>query len=519
MRLRSLPVRLAAWHTVAVAVLLAVFCGGTWLFVTRTTRARADGALADLTRTFVDAWAAERAEHTGAADPARAAAADVIREFRYRDQRVLVFDDAGQLVAASDSTPPASGHAFAAVVPGLFVRQVAAADAAASFTATIPGTGPHGSRGGATRARFTRVFVGRTPFVIAALRSLRADAVALDAFGDALAVAVPIALVLAAAGGYALTRASLAPAVAMARRAAAIGEDTLGTRLPVRGPRDELGELARVFNALLDRVEAAFGRQARAAAEQRQFMADASHELRTPVTALTTVADVALARADRPAAELVEALDVVRGEGRRLGRIVDELLLLARADAGQLPVHRKRLYLEEVVDASVRAARGLAGVRGVVLEAPLADEAPFLGDPHLLRRLLANLLDNAIKYTSAGGRVRVTLNRRAPDHTTASACYVITVDDTGCGIAAADQARVFERFYRADPARTRDAHVRLAADHPGGAGLGLAIAQWIAAEHAGRVTLAASGPEGSRFVVTFPIPGEPPPAQAALNSA
>ena len=522
MRRRSLPVRLAAWHTFAVALLLAMFSGGTWLFVTRTTRARADGALADLTRTFVDAWAAERSEQTGAADPARAAAADVVREFRYRDQRVLVFDGAGQLVAASDTTPLVPGQAPASVMASAVVRRLAAANSGESVVHAIRGPGRHGGRGGRDgpmRARFTRVVIGQTPFVVATFRSVRADAEALDAFGDALGVAVPVALALAAAGGYVLTRASLAPAVAMARRAAAIGEDTLATRLPVRDPHDELGELAQGFNALLDRVEAAFERQARAAAQQRQFMADASHELRTPVTALTTVADVALARTDRPAAELVEVLEVVRGEGQRLGRIVDELLLLARADAGQLPVRRERVYLEEVVEASVRAARGLAAVRGVRLDAPLADEAPFLGDPHLLRRLLGNLLDNAIKYTPGGGRVRLTLDRSSVEGGGADAgaeiggSYVITVSDTGCGIAVSDQPRVFERFYRADPARTRDEPASTSGgadgERPGGAGLGLAIAQWIASEHGGAVTLAASGEDGSRFVVTLPIRLDP----------
>ena len=530
-RLRSLPVRLATWHTLAVAVLLAAFSGGTWLFVTRTARARADRALADLTRTFVQAWAAERSEQIGAADPTRSAAMDVIREFRYRDQRVLVFDGAGQLVATSDSTPLGAGDVSALLVRSPLVPQLAAATSGSSVVRTVRPPGRHGGHDGAMRALFTRVSVARTPFVIVTLRSLRPDAEALDAFGDVLAVAVPLALLLAAAGGYVLTRASLAPAVAMARQAAAIGEDTLGSRLPVRDPHDELGELARVFNALLDRVETAFERQARAAAQQRQFMADASHELRTPVTALTTVADVALGRADRPAGELVDALDVVRGEGRRLGHIVDELLLLARADAGQLPVHRERLYLEEVVEASARAARGLAAVRGVVLDAPLADEAPFVGDRHLLRRLLANLLDNAIKYTPAGGRVRVTLERddaraqpTVAGHAVARGIghYVVTVEDTGCGIAPADQARIFERFFRADPARTRGIPDRRPADHPGGAGLGLAIAQWIAAEHGGCVTLAASGSEGSQFVVTLPMPAEPTgvdPVELGVNFA
>ncbi|MDQ6924987.1 MAG: HAMP domain-containing histidine kinase, partial [Candidatus Eremiobacteraeota bacterium] len=373
------------------------------------------------------------------------------------------------------------------------------------------------------RAWATRVAVGGRPFTVVALRSLRAEDEAAETFGTVLAVAVPLALVLAAAAGYWLTRASLAPAVAMGRQAERIGVEGIGAgslheRLPTDGAEDELGQLAAAFNALLARVEHAFREQARAAAQQRQFMADASHELRTPVAALTTVADVTLARPDRPAAELGDALDVVRSEGRRLGRIVDELLLLARADAGQLPSQVEPLYLEEVVQASVRAVRALATAGGVTLDAPLADEAPFVGDAHLLQRLLVALLDNAIKYTPPGGRVRVTLARYTPREGE-GARYVITVEDTGCGIAAESQGQLFTRFFRADPARTRASAPRAPAPpalgdavgspahaHPAGAGLGLAIARSLAELHSGTVMLASSGVEGSRFVVILPAP-------------
>lgn len=521
---RSLPVRLAAWHTAAVALLLATFSAGTWWFITRTARARADRALADLTRTFVVAWAAERAEQVSAPDPARAAALDVVQEFRYQDQRVLVFDARGRTVAVSDSTPLTAGLAMPtlAASPGPMTALVAGVRPERTRAVTLETSAGADAEEVPVRAWATRVAVGGRPFTVVALRSLRAEDEAAETFGTVLAVAVPLALVLAAAAGYWLTRASLAPAVAMGRQAERIGAEGIGAgslheRLPTGGAEDELGQLAAAFNALLARVEHAFGEQARAAAQQRQFMADASHELRTPVAALTTVADVTLARPDRPATELSDALDLVRSEGRRLGRIVDELLLLARADARQLPRQAEPLYLEEVVQASVRAVRALATAGGVTLDAPLADEAPFIGDAHLLQRLLVALLDNAIKYTPPGGRVRVTLARCAP-HEGEGARYVITVEDTGCGIAAEAQGQLFTRFFRADPARTRAIApvttrpapgVTLdptAPARPAGAGLGLAIARTLAALHDGTVALAFSGPEGSRFVVTLPAP-------------
>jgi signal transduction histidine kinase len=227
-------------------------------------------------------------------------------------------------------------------------------------------------------------------------------------------------------------------------------------------------------------------------------MADASHELRTPVAALSSVADVALARKDRDPGELREALDVVRGEGRRLGRLVDDLLLLARADAGELPVRPEQLFLEELLQDSARAARGLATSRGVTLSAPPAEEAPFVGDAHLLRRLVMILLDNAIKYTPPGGEVRLSLERDG-----AGECYRIDVEDTGPGIPSWAAERIFERFFRADESRTRTA------PEEGGvasAGLGLPIARWIAEAHAGTVHLDATGPSGSRFAVMLRSP-------------
>jgi signal transduction histidine kinase len=316
-------------------------------------------------------------------------------------------------------------------------------------------------------------------------------------------------LIFAAVGGYLLARASLAPVVAMGQTAKRISASNLDERLPVRNPRDELGGLAQVLNGLLSRLESAFAQQQRAADQQRQFMADASHELRTPVAALTSVADVALARANRDPAELVEALDVVRGEARRLARLVDDLMLLARADAGELPVRPEPLFLEEIVHDSARAARGLAAARNVTLVALPADEAPFTGDSHLLRRAVMILLDNAIKYTPSGGAVHLTL-ARLDDR------YEIIVEDTGPGVSPEAAERIFERFYTVDVARTRAFE---GDGNTGGAGLGLSIARWIVEAHRGTVRLDSTGPTGSRFVITLPVSASPAKWEAVANAA
>ncbi|HEV7389702.1 MAG TPA: ATP-binding protein [Gemmatimonadaceae bacterium] len=489
----SIRVRLALWHTLTIAALLAVFSVGTWFFLVRTTGERADQSLADMAKSFVRVWGGVRNEEETSNAVSAATAA---HEYRDRDRRLVVYDGAGRLIAISDTTPltPAlSRTALADTKNGVAAALIRAVQPGQQVFATLESEADESPP---VRALASGIREDGQPFTILALRSLRAEEDATDSFRTALLVAIPIALILAGLGGYLLARASLAPVVAMGRQAERVSASNLHQRLSVKNSRDELGSLATVLNGLLARLETAFQHEQQTAERQRQFMADASHELRTPVAALSSVADVALARKDRDPAELREALDIVRGEGHRLGRLVDDLLFLSRADAGELPVQREKLYLEEVLQDSVRAARGLAAARGINLQLLDAEEAPLHGDPHLLRRLVMILLDNAIKYTPRGGEVRVSLeqDRRAP-------LYRIIVDDTGPGVAAGARERIFERFYSADVSRART-------DRNGGesgAGLGLAIARFTAESHGGTVALAHTGPNGSRFVATLPM--------------
>lgn len=507
---RSIRTRLALWHALVVAALLGAFSVGTWAFLTRTMLQRVDHSLGDVVRVFVEVWDDERSEDGSA--PA-VAVTDAVAEFRYRDRRMLVFDARGGLIAISDTTPlvPALRTAALGRPGGPLTSLVAAAAPGRAAFATF-----HGGRAdeAPVRALAARVSSVGVPFTVVALRSMRAEDEAQEDFVAALGVVVPLVLVLAGAGGFVLARASLAPVVAIARQAARTSESTLHERIEVVNPHDELGQLASVLNGLLARLDDAFARQKRMTESQRQFMADASHELRTPVAALCSTVDVTLARPDRDKAALEEALRIVGGEGHRLGRIVDDLFLLARADAGQVPVRRERVFLEEIVEECARAARAMATARGITLSTPVADEAPLLGDGHLLRRLIMILLDNAIKYTPAPGRVDVTLERSPP--TADGQWYHIAVSDTGPGVPEDARERIFERFYRADEARSRSAERPDSGS--AGVGLGLAIARWIGAAHGGDVTLADSGPGGSRFVVTLPADGPdsfPPAGMAA----
>lgn len=221
-------------------------------------------------------------------------------------------------------------------------------------------------------------------------------------------------------------------------------------------------------------------------AYMRRFMADAAHELRTPVAVLRSRAEVALQQ-DRDADSYAEALRAVEAEAQRLGTIIEDLLTLARADAGERPVERRRMYLDDIVVDAAGAARALAEAKGVHLEVQTFEEAPIDGDAVLVRQLVMNLLQNAVKFTPAGGRVAVHVS--APNGQPA-----VVVEDSGIGVSAGDLPHVFERFYRADPARARGE----------GAGLGLSIARWIAETHGADIRLTSQIGIGTRAEVRFP---------------
>jgi signal transduction histidine kinase len=221
-------------------------------------------------------------------------------------------------------------------------------------------------------------------------------------------------------------------------------------------------------------------------------MSDASHELRTPVAILRGEAEVALSREERSIEEYRESLAVLHSEARRLTHIVEDLFTLTRADAGQYPISAKDFYLDELVTDCVHSARTLALAKDISLTTDASGELPIHADENLLRRMILNLIDNAVKYTSKGGSVAVSCQRSGDD-------YAISIQDTGSGISPELQPRIFERFFRADKARSRSE------SDGGGAGLGLSIARWIAAAHNGRLELTQSGPGGSIFIAYLPV--------------
>ena len=321
-------------------------------------------------------------------------------------------------------------------------------------------------------------------YTLLALQSLRPQKEMMQDIRNTFLWAIPAALALASLGGYFLARKSLAPIAAMAAQAGSIGAANLHRRLPVANERDELGQLALTFNQLLERLDVSFE-------QQRRFMADASHELRTPVAILRGESEVTLSQPERSPDEYRQALAILHQESERLSHIIEDLFTLARADAGQYPVAFREVYLDELASEALVRARSLALSKNITLTSAIEPDLPVCAHETLLGRMLLNLLDNAIKYSPPGSAVTLACRREGAN-------YLVSVSDNGSGIPAELQSRIFERFFRGDKARSRsDGEI-------GGAGLGLSIARWIAEAHHGQLVLTRSDSSGSIFTATLP---------------
>ena len=305
----------------------------------------------------------------------------------------------------------------------------------------------------------------------------------------ALVLGIPLALLLAVVGAWAVARRSLRPLADMAQQANEIGPRLSGRTLTAANPGDELGTLASAFNALLGRLSVSLQ-------SQRAFMADASHQLRNPVSVVRMAAQVTLSRPGRTDEEYRESLEVIARQSERITKMVDDMFTLALVDADARPLQKAPLYLDEVVDTVAHDATPLAAARRIAVKGDTPGDVPFVGDEHLLRQMLANLVENAIRHTREGGTIVVSLEQ-------AGNRVCIRVRDEGPGIAPADRPRIFERFVRLDTAGGES-----------GGGLGLPIARWIADAHGGSLDLESSSEKGSCFAVTLPAGG---PAAAPLD--
>lgn len=439
---QSLRVRLTLWYSVLLAIPLIAFGIASYLVVARALNNRTDRFLSDALTTFSRELLAERR----AAPDLPTALTKTLDEVHFRDLRIEILDERDSILAVTPKTAPASGATYRFF----------------SLPLTVDGRA----------LRLSGAYdLGDLEGVLGGLRRL-------------FVIAIPVLIAVAAVGGSSLARRSLAPVSEMASRAAEITATNLNERVPVPESR-ELAGLAIVINELLDRLEGSF-------AQQRRLVADASHELRTPAAIIRAEAEVTLSQ-QRDEAQYRASMEVIRDATRRLTRVVEDLFLLARSDAGQPVLREEPLYLNDVVQDAVRAMGAVAERKQIRIELDGLEEAPMQGDADLLGRLVLNLLENAVRYSPAGESVDVTMQR-------SNGRCGIRVANGGPGITPDAQARVFEPFFRGDIARTRDA-----ADGVSGAGLGLAIARRIAEMHGGTLELAESRPGRTEFRLSLPL--------------
>ena len=299
----------------------------------------------------------------------------------------------------------------------------------------------------------------------------------LHGLSETLAIYMPLIVSLAVVGGYWLMRKSLSPVADITRHAEGITSTNLSERLPVIKTGDELERLSISLNHMIAGLESAFQHIAR-------FSADASHELRTPLTILQLELE-GIVQHPRLAPELVDQIGSALEETHRLSRIVENLLIISRLDAGEACIEKVPLDLGELVSSTADQMRLLAEEKSVSLRCDVSQDVWIEGDKARLKQVIVNLTDNAIKYTPAGGQVTIAV--RATE-----AGALLAVADTGVGISAEALPHVFERFYRTDKARSRDS---------GGAGLGLAIVKSICSAHNAEIRVLSTEGQGSRFIV------------------
>ncbi|MHB1005970.1 MAG: sensor histidine kinase [Chloroflexota bacterium] len=470
----SLRLRLAIWYGALTAIVVLVVG-----LMTYATHSR--GHFDDLDRML--RGTAEHAAEESLQAPSAADLSSVLSTPVEPDLTMRVYDNQGRVLAASPdaSTAPLvapedvlnrpSPRPYDPIV-GLAPDPAAVGDGPGAFGLVSEQAG-----------RRWRLYVLPTDsgqrFIVAAVPLDRVDA-AIGRFRQLVPLFTVIGTALSFLGARLVAGRALRPVAVLTAAAAAIAHSHgFSRRVPTGKRQDELGRLALTFNEMLTSLESAYR-------NQQRFVADASHELRAPLTAIQANLELLERIPGMPAEERGEVVAEASRETRRLTRMVADLLALARADAG-VSLRREPVELDRVLLEARSEARQLA--HGQVLDIGALEPVQMQGDPDRLKQVLVILLDNALKYTPPGGTVTLSLRN-------GSGWAELTVRDTGVGIPPDDLPHVFERFYRADPARARD---------PGGSGLGLPIAKWIVEQHRGQIRLTSEPGRGTTVTVSFPV--------------
>lgn len=460
MNYASIRFRLAAWYFFSVSLILALFAAGAWFAMRASVFEAVDH---DLRQRIHDVR--NFAEQQMAVGPS-----ELTDEFREHS----LLGSSGGLMQVTDGNGRVLYRSDRLGRIQLAFKKPTAVEGKIEFTTER-------ARGSEVRVAAQTVNVGGQLLSIQVAEPMHEFEESLQRFEGILLVLAPLFLLLATLGGFWMSSRALAPVDRITSDARAISITNLSARLRMPSARDELQRLTQTLNQMLDRIETAVRRIV-------QFTADASHELRAPLTLIHTAAEFSLRR-ERTREELVEAMRKIVRESARTSRLVDDLLLLARADSG---TDNLRLSLTDLA-ATGREAADQAMILAEPKNIQVSTEIPTTpvlvnGDEQALARLFLILLDNAVKYSNEGGHVTFAIRSSDSD-------AEVVVSDTGIGIAATDLPRIFDRFWRADKVRSRAS---------GGAGLGLSIARWIVQRHAGEIQIASEPGQGSRVVVTLP---------------
>lgn len=472
--MQSIRVRLAVWFAVATVSTVAVFAVIGAVATRVVSQADVDqqiSAQADLAAVLIS----ETILGEAVEDPRTRQPSDISTFLDRIYHFVIVVNPEGQLIYVSpriDDLDPTAAETLRRAAFPLPEDRV--------FGSVALGTPRRSARFVARRVRAQGLDFGAVVVAeylglsIAANRNLIAVLAVVTLF---------VTVALSGVIGYALASRALRPLTAMIDEVEAITDGrTLHRRLPTPRDMDEVGRMATTLNAMLSRLEQSF-------AVLRRFTADASHELKTPLTVLRAGVERALTTAEIPPETLV-VLEETLLEINRTTDLVEALLTLARADEGRAPLDREPLDLRAVLDDVTETAGILAERANVELEVTRpAGPVEIRGDRGRLRQLLLNLLENAFKYTARGGKVSLGLSDKGHH-------AELTVGDTGIGIAPGDLPHVFDRFWRADTARTRTVG--------GGSGLGLAISKWIVEAHGGTITVGSRPRRGTTFRIRLP---------------
>jgi heavy metal sensor kinase len=472
----SLRIKLTLWYSAILALVLILFAFGFYFLIGQTVKQIADDSLEDASDSLITRIKNDSTQTDQSIS-------EILEDFRFQYTVFAVYDKDKKIIAASPRLQTDQKLKYPTFnisskeIPAKVLTQVFQnPDTHETFVLKKTNIRIHGNK---TNLDDKEIF-------IATLRPLTNQTELLSNIRFIFLAGIPLALILSSLGGYYLARKSLEPVREMGERASLITSQNLSERLPTGKKRDELEKLADIFNKMLTRLETSFE-------QQRRFMADASHELRTPLAIMRGEAEVSLQKTNRTEDEYRESLEVIRQEGVRLSHIVEDLFILARADAQQYKLNITTFYLDELINETGRAVRTLVAKKNLDFNLTTDENLIFKADEALIRRLIIILLDNAIKYSLKGGTVRIECIEN-------DLAYQISVSNTGISIPAEEQKKIFERFYRTDKARSHNDDYELGT----GAGLGLSMGKWIAKVHQGTLELIKSDESETVFTINLP---------------